>query len=176
MCVSPLITLPMNGSDPVPEPTIPRDPVVTEKRPPKRRVKGIMELAKVTSEPFLVEFDMGDTEFEVSMKRISFRQWREIEDSVPVVVPPERVQGKQKRFAYDHPRYRDEQDERMNRIGVLRVAASVVDDVPGKTLEERADFLAENLTIGMVLRMYRWLAEMHGEGESDDVALADTFQ
>lgn len=149
------------------------DPVATEVTPKKkRRIKSMKELA--SKQDFDVEFEMNGEIAIIGMTRISYSRWKELEESVPVVEPPRRVEGRKTVADVQNEEYKAKKNARLDRIGVLRVAASITDSIPGKTIEAKADWLEGNMDIGFLQGVYRWLVTLHSEG-LEAFSLADTF-
>jgi len=164
---------------------LPEDPIAYDEAPEKkrRRVKSLTDVWHKENKTFTAAIEVQDEILEFEMRRLSHNEWLsyEREPFVEKIIPPQvavapNKQGRRMIFDYEHPDYKAKTAEQANRVVLLRVAAALITEVPGKDIPDKADWLSENAPIGLVGNLYRVLAlESVNLGVELEVE-ADTFQ
>ncbi len=113
----------------------------------QEKTRRAATLADLTIANYTVELEFEDGEIlEVEMRELSFKQWQELGYSVTEPGAPHITTAKGgKTYDYNDPPYLQLRAQANDRRNILRLAAAMVEDVPGETVEEKADYLAENL-------------------------------
>ena len=128
-------------------------------------ITSLDQLPKAGDE-VLVEFDAEGARHRIKAKRLSHRQWTELNFSLPQPSPPDRMGPRGLEPNFKNVDYLSELDKRFQALSLLRIAATLVVPIPGGTVEQKANYIAENLSEGFVSAVYIAIATLHGEGDA----------
>lgn len=111
-----------------------------------------------------LEFD--DEIWEFQGRRLSNYEWMRYEREEPPPAPPKKHVRSGVDWDYDHPDHRRKLTERIERISYKRIAACLSEIIPGATIDEKVEYLNNNLTQGVIVNIYQLLVQAHSEGEA----------
>lgn len=113
----------------------------------KKTKRRAATLADLQVQNYMVELEFDDGEIlEVELRELSFKEWQELGYSVQEPGAPHITTSKgRKEYDYNDPKYLQQRAQATDRRNILRLAAAMVEDVPGETTEDKADHLAETL-------------------------------
>ncbi len=113
----------------------------------KKQKRRAATLADLQVQNYMVELEFEDGEIlEVELRELSFKEWQALGYSVTEPGAPHIADKRgRKEYDYNEPNYLQKRAQASDRRNILRLAAAMVEPVPGETVEEKADYLAENL-------------------------------
>lgn len=107
------------------------------------------------------------TDFIVTLRKLSYKEWRRIDTETPLAEPHVHINQVTGRRDYEmnHPLTRQRIEIRNGQVSLRRLAASIVEDFPSKkkTLEDKAEYLAEIFDEVTLSVLFAELENLHGE-------------
>ena len=97
-----------------------------------RQIHNLKQLPTMMSARRECYIQIEGQEFIITLKRIPYKEWRAIDDSVAVPMPfvnLNTVTGKRD-FEMNHPQTISANTKRSNKVSVMRLAASIVEGLP----------------------------------------------
>ena len=138
------------------------------------RITSIDQLPS-TKTPLDMEFTTPEGIHEIKIRRLSHREWVEYEYREPMPVAPQVVTKDGVKLNKEDDKYLIEVDKRRAQVALKRLAACLQIDIPGDTVDDKAEYIETNFPIGHTMAMYVSLLQLHGEGEAT-VTRSETFQ
>lgn len=133
----------------------------------RRKILNLSQLPSILSEDKECVITIGGEEYIITLRRLSYKQWREIDEETPLAEPfvnYNNVTGKRD-FEMSHPLTQQRIVDRNNEVTLKRLAAGIVQKFPKscKTLEERAAYLAEIFDSTTLSALFDELDMLHEE-------------
>ena|SRR5690554_4105112 len=122
-----------------------------------------------------IELDGGQA-IVIPCRALTFKRYQEIGRMVTDPMPPVMAGPKGKIYDFQDPVYQSKRDEANERRRYLRLAEFVRAEMPGETLQEQADWLADHLEMGILMALARQMDSTLSGGMAAIEARAATFQ
>lgn len=132
-----------------------------------RQITSLLDLVKEKPQTVTIEINYRDDLIAIEVEILSLNEWMKLDHEVPF---PERVIARHTKdgpvYDYTHPDYQLKLRQRMARIKLKRLARCITADIPGKSNDDKADWIGDNFDEGILAAMANCLDELHSEGEA----------
>ena len=117
--------------------------------------------------PVTIEIEGQDEMIVIPCRALTFRRYQEIGRMVPDVAPPTMAGKNGILYDWQNPEYKAKQEAVQEQRNMLRLAEFVQADIPGNTLQDKADYIANELEMGVVYALKSAMDKtMQGGGAS----------
>jgi len=141
-----------------------------------RRIKSLGELPSMNKQVEVVVPINGE-DYVITLRKLSHSEWMRIEREEPMPDAMRRHNSATNEWVVDpgHPETEKRLRDRLARIHSKRIAASVVEDIPGVTLDEKADWMEEAFDTDVLTGLGYHMRDISAEA-ANAVVLADNFR
>ena len=132
-----------------------------------RKIKSLKQLPSILIARRQVVLNIEEEEWIITLKRMSYKKWREIEEKTPAAMPFVNFNNQTGRRDYelDHPETAAAFNKRDNLVSLKRLANAIEQDFPStcKTDDEKAEYLMEIFDESTLSYMFAEMSILHGE-------------
>lgn len=100
--------------------------------------------------PVRIEIEGQANPVIIPCRALTFRRYQEIGRMVPDVAPPSMAGKTGVMYDWQNPEYKAKQEAAQEQRNMLRLAEFIQADIPGNTLQDKADYIASELEMGVV--------------------------
>ena len=147
-----------------------------QQKPQARKITSMVAFKKEEPTTTWVQVKHDGDNLEIEVERISYSEWMGLDHDVPY---PERMKAGMGTngavYDYSHPDYQKALRERMVKVGMRRLARCLKAETKGDTIDEKADWLFANFSVGLLGAIVGALNELHAEGEATILQRRDSF-
>lgn len=125
--------------------------------------------------PVKIEIEGQDDPIVIPCRALTLKRYQEIGRMVADVQPPSMAGKTGMMYDWQNPDYRAKQEAVQEQRNMLRLAEFVQADIPGASLQEKADWMADNLEMGVIYALKSAMDRTLQGGGAAVNARAETF-